>query len=196
MNPTGLALDAGGALYISCRNDGTIRKVVKPGQVETVIEGLGIATGIAFDRTGNLFVGDRAGTVHVVEPQGSTRQLAALPPSVAAYHLAVGPDDHLYVTAPSLSNDDPVYRIDASGTVTTVAEHLARPQGVAFDPAGALHVVAISGGDRGVFRIHPDGRPEHVVAGENLVGLAFDQQGRLLIASANSIYRLPWPLTT
>jgi hypothetical protein len=194
LNPTGLALDASGILYVSCRNDGTIRKVTKPGQVDTVIEGLGIATGIAFDRQGNLFVGDRAGTVHVVDPEGSTRPFARLPVSVAAYHLAFGPDDHLYVTAPTLSNDDPVHRISSSGRVDAFVEHLARPQGLAFDRDGVLHVAAIFAGERGIFRIGADRRPELVVAGENLVGLAFGSRDHMVIAGTSAIYRLPWPL--
>lgn len=192
MNPTGLALDGQGVLHISCRNDGTIRKVVAPGRTETVIEGLGIATGIAFDRQGTLFVGDRGGTIHV-EAQGATRQFASLPPSVAAYHLAFGPDGHLYVTAPTLSNDDPVYRISPAGTVEAFIEHLARPQGLAFDRDGALYVVAILEGERGLFRVGQDRRAELAVAGENLVGLAFDQTGRMILATSNAVYRLSWP---
>ncbi len=193
MNPTGLAVDPQGALFISCRNDGTIRKVVAPGQTEQVIDGMGIATGITFDRAGTLYVGDRSGGIFAVEPQGSTRRFAKLPASVAAYHLAFGPDDCLYVTAPTLSNDDPVYRISPSGNVSRFFEHLARPQGLAFDPEGDLLVVAIYRGERGIFRLGSDGAAELVVAGENLVGLACDHRGTMYITSGNAIYRLPWP---
>ncbi|MFB3818123.1 MAG: gluconolaconase [Candidatus Methylomirabilales bacterium] len=195
MNPTGLALDGQGVLHISCRNDGTIRKVVAGGRTETVIDGLGIATGIAFDREGTLFVGDRAGAIHAVEPKGATRVFASLPASVAAYHLAFGPDGYLYVTAPTLSNDDPVYRISPAGRAEHFIEHLARPQGLAFDREGALYVVGILDGERGVFRVGRDRRAELAVAGENLVGLAFDQTGRMILATTNAIYRLSWPPT-
>ncbi len=192
INPTGLALDPGGVLYISCRNDGTIRKVTAGGQAEVVTDGLGAATGIAFDREGTLFVGDRSGGIFAVDSQGATRRFAKLPASVAAYHLAFGPDGDLYVTAPTLSNDDPIFRIRPSGTVSHYFEHLARPQGLAFDRDGTLFVVAIYGGERGIFRIASDGRGELAVAGENLVGLAFDSRGRMVIASTNAIYRLGW----
>lgn len=190
MNPTGLALDAAGALFISCRNDGTIQKVTAPGRTEVFADGLGIATGIAFDREGTLFVGDRSGGVYAVEPKGSVRRFARLPASVAAYHLTFGPDGHLYVTAPTLSNDDPIFQISPSGKVRLFFEHLARPQGLAFDSAGNLCVVAIRAGGRGIFRIAKDGEARLVVAGENLVGLAFDAEGRMIIASTNAIYRL------
>jgi sugar lactone lactonase YvrE len=190
MNPTGLAFDAVGTLFISCRNDGTIRKVAGRGAAEIFADGLGIATGIAFDRGGTLFVGDRGGGIYAVEPKGSVRRFAKLPASVAAYHLAFGPDGDLYVTAPTLSNDDPVFRISPDGTIALFLEHLARPQGLAFDREGRLHVVAIRGGERGIHRAAASGEAHLVVAGENLVGLAFDSRGRMVIASTNAVYRL------
>ena len=192
MNPTGLALNADGALFISCRNDGTVRKVTGPGQTEIVADGLGIATGIAFNPDGTLYVGDRAGGIYAVEPQGSVRRFAKLPASVAAYHLAFGPDGNLYVTAPTLSNDDPIFRISPAGAVSRCFEHLARPQGLTFDRDGTLFVAAIHGGERGIFRIGADGSATLVVAGENLVGLTFDGRGRMVIATTNAIYRLGW----
>ncbi|HEY6552043.1 MAG TPA: gluconolaconase [Vicinamibacteria bacterium] len=192
LNPTALALDAEGTLFISCRNDGTVRKLTGPGQTEVFADGLGIATGIAFSAHGTLFVGDRAGGIYAVEPQGSVRRFAKLPASVAAYHLAFGPDGDLYVTAPTLSNDDPIFQIGPTGAVARYFEHLARPQGLAFDRDGNLFVVAIHGGERGIFRIARDGSASLAVAGENLVGLAFDPRGRMVIASTNTIYRLGW----
>ena len=192
VNPTGLALDPNGALFISCRNDGTIRRVAGPGQTEVFIDGMGVATGIAFNAEGTLFVGDRSGGIFAVDPHGATRRFAKLPASVAAYHLALGPDGDLYVTAPTLSNDDPVFRISPQGTVSRSFEHLARPQGLAFDRDGNLFVVAIHQGERGIFRIGSDGKATLVAAGENLVGLAFDGRGRMVIASTNAIYRLAW----
>ena len=192
MNPTGLAVSPDGTLFISCRNDGTIRKVVGPGRAELFSEGLGIATGIVFDREGTLFVGDRSGGIFAVTPEGSTRRFARLPSSGVAYHLAFGPDGDLYVTAPTMSNDDPVFRVSPSGNVERFFEHLARPQGLAFDRDGHLFLVAIYRGERGIFRISPGGEATLVVAGENLVGLAFDARGRMIIASTGAIFRLGW----
>ena len=192
MNPTGLALDAAGALFISCRNDGTVHKVMGSGRTEVIAEGLGIATGLAMAPDGTLFVGDRSGGIFAVATHGSVRRFAKLPASVAAYHLTFGPDGRLYVTAPTLSNDDPVYCISETGSVSHYFEHLARPQGLTFDRDGVLFVVAIHRGERGIFRLGTDGQATLAVSGENLVGLAFDGRGRMVIASTNSIYRLGW----
>jgi len=190
INPTGLALDPNGTLYISCRNDGTIRKVTPAGQAEVFIEGMGVPTGIAFDRGGSLYVGDRSGGIFAVDTGGARRRFARLPASVAAYHLAFGPDGDLYVTTPTLSNDDPIFRISAQGRVSSFFEHLARPQGLAFDRDGNLFVAAIYRGERGIFHVGGEEKTRLTVAGENLVGLTFDDRGRMVIASTNAIYRL------
>src|SRR5882762_2355590 len=85
MNPSGLAVDRQGNLFVSCRNDGTIHKVSADGRSEQWIEGMGIATGIAFDREENLFVGDRSGTIFKISPDREIFVYATLEPSVAAY---------------------------------------------------------------------------------------------------------------
>jgi sugar lactone lactonase YvrE len=188
-NPTGLAFDPAGNLVVSSRADGTVCRVGRDGGVDVVAQDLGTATGIVFDPAGNLYVGDRSGPIHRVDPAGGITRFAELPPSVAAFHLAWGPDGSLYATAPTLSNADPIYRIETGGRVTTVATGLARPQGLAFDARRRLYVVAIQGTARGVLRL--DGEAfTWVVAGENLVGLAFDPTGALILASTDAIYRL------
>ena len=55
---------------------------------------------------GTLFVGDRSGTIFRVDRDGRATTFASLPPSVAAFHLAFGPDGALYVTGPTLSSYD------------------------------------------------------------------------------------------
>ena len=188
-NPTGLAFDPEGNLAVSSRADGSVYRLSSGGESEVVAQELGVATGIAFDPEGNLYVGDRTGPIHRVDRSGSITRFAELHPSVAAFHLAWGPDGHLYATAPTLSNDDSIYRIGRDGRVHAVAGGLARPQGLAFDALGRLHVVAIRGTARGVLRLH-DGEFTWVVTAENLVGLAFDPGGGLVLATTDAIFRL------
>ena len=59
---------------------------------------LGVATGLAFDADQNLYVGDRSGTIFKISQQRQIYVFATLEPSIAAYHLASGPDGYLYVT--------------------------------------------------------------------------------------------------
>lgn len=188
-NPTGLTFDPGGNLVVSSRADGTVYRLAEGAGLEVVAQELGVATGIVYDGKGNLYVGDRSGPIHRVDPAGGITRFSELPASVAAFHLAWGPDDALYATAPTLSNDDPIYRIAADGRVTTVARGLARPQGLAFDPRGRLHVVAVCGAARGVLRLDGDSLT-WVVAAENLVGLAFDPTNALVLATTDAIFHL------
>jgi DNA-binding beta-propeller fold protein YncE len=189
VNPTSMAFDPHGRLHVSSRFDGTVYRISPDGTREAVVTDLGVACGLAFDRAGTMFVGDRSGTVFRVTPEAEIAPFALLPPSVAAFHLAMSPDDVLYVTAPTLGAYDHVYRIDPDGMVTRAYSGFGRPQGLAFDTAGRLHVVEALAGDSGLFRLRPDGTIEHVIAAPALVGVAFDPQGGLAVCSNETVYR-------
>ena len=49
--------------------------------------------GLALAADGTLFVGDRSGSILRVSPDKQVETFASLPPSVAAFHLAFGPDE-------------------------------------------------------------------------------------------------------
>jgi sugar lactone lactonase YvrE len=150
---------------------------------------LGIACGLAFAPDGMLFVGDRSGTIFKVSPDGRARTFVTLPSSVAAFHLALAPNGALYVTGPTLSSHDALYQIDPDGCVTIRTEVFGRPQGVAFDPSGTLHVVEALAGMSGVYRMPDEGDPELVVSGVSLIGLAFRLDGGLVVCSGDTAYR-------
>jgi sugar lactone lactonase YvrE len=192
MNPTGLALDREGYLYVSCRNDGTIHRVTPDGRSQLWVEGMGTATGIAFDTIGNLFVGDRSGTIFKISPSREIFVFATLEPSVAAYHLAFSPTGELFVTGPTTSSFDRVFRINQKGEISTFFRGLGRPQGLAFDRKGNLYVTASYAGRRGVVRIAPDGRAEQVLCGSGLVGIALLPGNRAILATSSALFSLDW----
>ncbi len=103
----------------------------------------------------NLYVGDRSGTIFKISPSRQIFVFATLEPSIAAYHLAIGPDGYLYVTGPTTSSFDCVHRISHEGEVETFYRGLGRPQGLAFD-AMAVSTCASVAGRKGVVRIDPD----------------------------------------
>ena len=190
LNPTGLAFAPDGDLYISSRQEGSVYRVSPEAQAELVADELGIATGLAFDREGILYVGDRQGTIYRIERNGEPRSFCHLPPSVAAYHLAFDREGNLFVTGPSLSSTDPVYRVSSKGEIDLCCTGFGRPQGIAFDSDGNLYVTEALAGDSGVFRIDPQGRRQRIVSSPPLVGLAFDQRGGLVLAGTSSIFHL------
>src|SRR5437667_2550883 len=117
MNATGLAFSLTGELFVSSRYEGNVYHVDRSGRTELYTEGMGIATGIAFDHDGNLYVGDRSGSIFKISSNKEIFVIATLEPSIAAYHLAFGFDDYLYVTGPTTSSFDSVYRVSPTGEV-------------------------------------------------------------------------------
>jgi sugar lactone lactonase YvrE len=189
-NPTSLAFGPDGALYVSSRFDGSVHRIEPDGEVSTVATDLGVACGIAFSSDGTLFVGDRSGSILRVR-DGRATVFASIPASVAAFHLAFGPDGWLYVTAPTLSARDCIYRVSPDGLVDVFHDGFGRPQGLAFDRGGDLYVVDALAGTSGVYRLPMD-RPaeaERVVSGGSLIGLAFDPRGGFVLASSDTVFR-------
>ena len=191
-NPSGLALDKQGNLFVSCRHNGTIHRVSAEGRAEEWIEGMGVATGIAFDRAGNLYVGDRSGTIFKISPEREIFVFATLEPSVAAYHLAFHPGGDLYVSGPTTSSYDRIYRITQGGDVGVFFRGLGRPQGMAFDRDGNLFVAASHAGHRGIVRITPEGHADLALSGSGLVGLALQPSGRAILATTGALFTLDW----
>jgi hypothetical protein len=188
VNPTSMAMDRDGRLYVSSRFEGAVYRLADDGSAEPFATDLGIACGLAFAPDGSLFVGDRSGTIFSVDPSGKARVFASLPSSVAAFHLALG-RDALYVAAPTLSPYDVIYQIGFDGSISIFSNAFGRPQGLAIGPDGSLFVVEALAGSSGLYRVPPQSAPELVVAGDGLIGLAFDSRGAMVVCSSDTAYR-------
>ena len=192
MNATGIAFDRDGQMYVSSRFDGAVYRVAPNGTTTKYAEGMGIATGMAFDAQDNLYVGDRSGTIFKI---GRDRQIfvfATLEPSVAAYHLAFALSGDLFVTGPTTSSFDAVYRVDPHGDVKVFYRGLGRPQGLAFDGDGNLYCAASLSGKAGIVRLAPDATASLAVSGHGLVGLAFAPGNAVVLATTSGVHRLEW----
>ena len=191
-NPTGIAFGPDGQMFVSSRLEGVVYRVTPFKEAIEFARNLGIATGIAFDARGTMYVGDRTGTIFKVNGIGEERAWTQIEPSVSAFHLAFGPDNSLYVTAPTVTSFDCIWRINPDGDVDVFFKGLGRPQGLAFDRDGNLYVAAALRGRRGIVRISADGSDAKViVAGVNLIGLAFSAAGEMAVVSIDSVYSLP-----
>jgi|SoiMethySBSTD1v2_1073268.scaffolds.fasta_scaffold23414_3 sugar lactone lactonase YvrE len=189
VNATSLAIGPDGQLYVSSRFEGAVYRVGADGTYEQVASDLGVACGIAFDPDGAMYVGDRSGTIFRVR-DGRATAFATLPPSVAAFHVAMSPEGELFVAAPTLGSYDHVYRISRDGDVRALPMPFGRPQGLAFSPDGLLHVVDALAGASAVYRFtNPDAQPEVVATGSGLIGLAFGPGGEFVLASNETAYR-------
>jgi sugar lactone lactonase YvrE len=101
----------------------------------------------------------------------------------------MGPENELFVSAPTLGAYDYVYRVSRHGEVRTLPTPFGRPQGLAFSPDGILHVVDALAGASGLYRFGDlTATPELVVSGGALVGVAFGPAGELVVTSNETAY--------
>ena len=190
VNPTAMAVGPDGLLYVSSRFEGSVYRVAEDGSATVYATELGVPCGLSFSPEGVLFVGDRSGTIFRIRHDGQPLMVATLPSSVAAYHLAVGPEGWIYVTAPTLTSRDNVYRVNTEGRTEVVYRGFGRPQGLAVDNRGVLYIVEALTGASGLYRLEPGGEPRLLVSGEGLVGVAFDPEGGVVLSSNDTAYRL------
>jgi sugar lactone lactonase YvrE len=191
VNATSLAFDPSGDLCVTSRFDGAVYRVKPDGTIEKIASDLGVACGLAFAPDGTMYVGDRTGTLFRVNAAGRVIPFAILPPSVAAFHVAIGPDESVFVSAPTLSSRDVVFRVDRRGEVSVFADGFGRPQGLAVDGDGTLHVAEALAGASGIYRVRGGSSRELVVAGEGLIGLAFHPARGVAVASTEAAYLFP-----
>jgi hypothetical protein len=191
LNPTGVAFNHSGNLFVTNRSDGEVCRINRDEEVVPYATGLGIATGIAFDSDDVMYVGDRSGTIYRVREFGDREPFAVLEPSVSAFHIAFGPDGRLFVTAPGLASYDAVQVVDRDGYDEKYLRGFGRPQGMAFDRDGNLYVAATYQGRHGIVRITPDAASaEMFVAGNNVIGLCFTRKGEMIVATGDTVFSL------
>ncbi len=140
-NPTGVAVDTFGNVYLADYGGSTIRKITPGGMVTTIAgsygqegstDGVGSAArfnypaGIAIDKAGNLFVADSLNaTIRKIDPTGMVTTIAG----------AAG----IYGTA------------DGTGT----SARFAQPNGVTFDSTGNIFVADTN--NHAIRKVTPDG---------------------------------------
>ncbi len=205
--PSGLALDASGALYISDRGNGRVRRV-RAGAISTIADGLRQPSGLAVDAGGDVWVAEAAGHRILKVGAGGVSVMAGTglagysgdfgPPLAASFSfpesVAVDGAGNVYVA----DTANQVIRRLAQGVVTTFAGKGIRgyagdggpardalfdePQGVALGRNGDLLVA--DSGNHAIRRVAASGLISRLAAGPLLspVRAAMDSEGNLFIA--------------
>ncbi len=165
---SGVAVGPDGAVYITDHASGTLR-VVRDGTITTLLTDLRAPTGVAVDGQGNVYVADSQNDRIVrVEADGTATTIAGTldragssgdgGPATEAlldtpFDVAVDTDGNIFIAD---SRNHRVRRIDADGTITTVAgtgsagnagdggpatgAQLNTPKAVAVDATGTLYI--------------------------------------------------------
>jgi sugar lactone lactonase YvrE len=166
--PTGLALDSSGNVYVSLDNNTStsyaVAKITNPNSASPAVSmygpssGISSPSGLAFDGAGHLFVG-QSGTMgngitnpattppHVYEiaANGSTSTTLSITPTLggqATPGLTVDGSNNLYVVVQNTgANSGSIYRVSTNGGAATLisSDMGAAPIGVTLDASGTLY---------------------------------------------------------
>jgi sugar lactone lactonase YvrE len=149
-------------------------------------EGWDTPKGLAFDRSGNLFVGDfKTDTIFKVAPEGTRSAFAT------GVHwpnnIAFDATGNLYVLSPSQDYKvgGRVLKFSPDGAMSTFASGVGFPLSLAFDSAGNLFVSEMDSGS--IFKFAPDGSKSTFATGAGFPdSIAFDSAGNLFALDKNS----------
>jgi sugar lactone lactonase YvrE len=144
---TDIAFSRDGILYLALQSGMGIWRA--GGNFTPVASGFESPFGMAFDRSGNLFVGDLArNSISKVAPNGTVTPFATN--VTQCFALAFDAQGNLYASSASK-----IEKFTAAGERSTFANGFGWANGIAFDTAGDLYVV--DNVQSAVMRITPDG---------------------------------------
>jgi large repetitive protein len=175
ISPEGVAVDAGGNVYVTDIALQEVLKVTPSGSRTTVGSGLEVPEGVAVDGAGNVYIADsQVPAVFKVTPGGVQTTVGDgfdWPSGVA-----VDGKGNVYVSDPFI---DAVYKITPGGKQTTVGSGYNTPAGVAVDVAGNVYVA--DSFNATVYEITPGGT-------QTTVGSDFITPAAVAVDAAGDVY--------
>jgi hypothetical protein len=184
-------LGAPGDLYVADSTRDLIYKFTPAGDRSTFASDFYQPRALAFDRKGNLFVGESgAGPVQglsgisKVTPDGTKTPFASLG-TTDLLGMAFDGAGNLFV-----STGTDIMKFAPDGTPSLFAANVPGVWALAFDKSGTLYATVSPIGPASILKFAPDGTHTTLVsfpAGSSAVALAFDAKGHLFVVLGGSI---------
>ena len=175
ISPEGVAVDAGGNVYITDTGLQEVFKVTPSGKQSAVGSGLLVPEGVAVDGAGNVYITDsQSAAVFKVTPGGTQTTLGSgwdYPSGIA-----VDGSGNAYVSDPFI---DAVFKVAPGGKEIPVGGGYNTPAGVAVDTAGNVYVADTYAA--AVFKITPGGT-------QTTIGTSFVSPAGVSVDAAGDVY--------
>lgn len=194
-NPTGIALDSIGNLYIADHDNNRIRRVGLDGAILTVA-GMGASgntgdggsallatlngpTSVTFSAAGNLYIADTGnGRIRMVTPGGIILPVLTAALTAPAY-MIFDQSQNLYIADSAV-----IFKVTPAGVTSAVFEGVTSPRGLAFDANGNFYFSQPK--TKQVWMLTPSGNHAQIADGVWISpeGIAVDALGNLLVADS------------
>jgi gliding motility-associated-like protein len=141
-SPTGLTVDATGYYMYYSKTTSVTRMEVDAGYSTTISNGYTSATGIAINKAGDILISDNTGIYRI--PAGTSSNLPKanlggvyIPGFTSNYGFTIGNAGETFITDYAAKQ---LKRVDATGTVTTIATGFIGPKWVTSDNSGNIYI--------------------------------------------------------
>ncbi|MGL2967530.1 putative Ig domain-containing protein [Flavobacterium sp. XGLA_31] len=198
-NPSGLAIDAFGHLYVGDKGNHKVRKISLTGY--TISPAL--PSGLSFDSATGIISGTPTATTTVQEytvtaynVYGSATTTLSIATGMSAPVISYAPATHTFEQGVAIA---PVTPTNSGGAVpatvyaqvTTVASGFNYPHGVATDPSGNIYICDFH--NHRICKVTPQGVVATLASGFNQVhGITLDASGNVFVCDrgANKVYKI------
>ncbi len=178
VNPSGVAVDAAGDIFIADTSNGAIKEISAGGAIQTLAAGLLQPTDVAVDAAGDLFVGSASLNAVVEFPAGGGPIQALGSGFNGPQGVAVDAAGDVFI-ADSVNNA--IKEIPAGGSaIQTLGSGFNYPTGVAVDAAGNVFVADM---DNNAVKEIPAGG-----GAIQTLGSGFDQPTNVAVDAAGNVF--------
>jgi hypothetical protein len=181
-NPTGVAVDAAGDVFVTDPMNNTLKEVLPDGTIRTLGSGLSNEAGVAVDAAGDVFVTEPFNNaVKEVLPNGTIVTLGSGFSHPAG--VAVDAAGDVFIAD---ANNNAVKEVLPSGAIQTIGSGFSYPYDVAVDAAGDVFVADY--GNNAVKEVLPSGAIRTLASGLLPFNVAVDAAGDVLVPEYWSSY--------